>query len=187
MYSISKLASKYQLSRTALLYYESIGLLVASERTPAGYRVYCEKDAERLGRIVLFRDMGIPLEVIKDLLQETETGVTTALLKQLQESNQEIQALRDRQDRIIKVLQKTNILYQCVSTKNQTEFHKILAGAGIDSTNALQWHQDFDKASPEEHQRFLKAIGFTVEEIQELFQLVKNNPDHLMNRFLQQG
>lgn len=51
MYSIRKLAEKYHLSRTALLYYESIGLLTASGKTAAGYRIYSEQDAQKLAQI----------------------------------------------------------------------------------------------------------------------------------------
>ena len=43
-YSVSRLGRRYGLSRSTLLYYDRIGLLSASARSAAGYRVYGERD-----------------------------------------------------------------------------------------------------------------------------------------------
>ena len=51
MYTIGKLAKKFDLSRSTLLYYDSIGLLKPSSRTESEYRQYSEDDAARLEQI----------------------------------------------------------------------------------------------------------------------------------------
>jgi len=51
MYTIRKLCERSGLSRTALLYYESIGLLEAEGRSESNYRLYSDVSAERLEKI----------------------------------------------------------------------------------------------------------------------------------------
>ena len=50
--SVTQLARSCNLARSTVLYYEKIGLLKPPRRTAAHYRVYGEKDAERLRRDV---------------------------------------------------------------------------------------------------------------------------------------
>ena len=50
MYTVGHLARSFGLSRSTLLYYDSIGLCKPSGRSAANYRTYTEKDRERLGR-----------------------------------------------------------------------------------------------------------------------------------------
>ena len=183
-YSVGKLAQKYGLSRTALLYYEKIGLLAASGRSPAGYRYYNQNDADRLAQILAFRGMGIALKEIKKLLSTTESDLPPVLIKQLNEINQEIHILRERQGRIINMFPKLTILYRSVTAKDTLEFQNILNQAGVGSPIiALKWHQNFDQASPEEHVRFLKTIGFTMTEINELVRLIKTAPHDFPSHF----
>jgi DNA-binding transcriptional MerR regulator len=51
-----------------LHHYESIGLLVPSGRAAAGYRLYSERDLDRLTRILYYRELGFSLETIGELL-----------------------------------------------------------------------------------------------------------------------
>ncbi len=51
MLNVTGLARRCGLSRTTLFYYESIGLLKASSRSPGNYRQYTERDVERLRQI----------------------------------------------------------------------------------------------------------------------------------------
>ena len=53
--TISALARRFGLSRSALLHYDRIGLLSPSGRSLAGYRCYSEADADRLRAIQTFR------------------------------------------------------------------------------------------------------------------------------------
>ena len=69
---IGQLASATGLSVRALHYYEEIGLLVASARSDAGHRLYSAGDIERLYRIALLRQMGLPLAEIHRALDDPE-------------------------------------------------------------------------------------------------------------------
>ena len=49
-------------------YYERIGLMPRPERTDSGYRVYREKEVDRLRFISRGRELGFSLEEIRSLL-----------------------------------------------------------------------------------------------------------------------
>ena len=72
MYTIGRLARRYQLSRSTLLYYDRIGLLKPGARTETGYRIYDEYDAKRLEKICTYRRAGLALADIKTSLDGPE-------------------------------------------------------------------------------------------------------------------
>ncbi|WP_242949709.1 MerR family transcriptional regulator [Clostridium pasteurianum] len=104
MYSIGKLCKEYNLSRSTLLYYDSIGILKASERTKSNYRIYSEEDKERLGQICLYREAGVSLEEIKELLNSKKKSEENILKKRLIQLNNELHILRLQQKIIVKIL-----------------------------------------------------------------------------------
>src|ERR1017187_2491182 len=76
--TVTKLARACKLSRSALLYYESIGLLPRPRRTGGNYRTYSEKDVERLRQICVYRDAGAPLKDIRSILDGPRNGAAAA-------------------------------------------------------------------------------------------------------------
>ena len=68
MYTIGQLSRCSGLSRSTLLYYDRKGLLNPTARTEANYRLYNDKDLTRLELILNYRETGISLEQIKQLL-----------------------------------------------------------------------------------------------------------------------
>ena len=71
--SIGRLAQRFGLSRSTLLYYDSIGLLTPSERTPANYRIYSDKDIRRMEQIAVYREAGLPLQTIGAMLDGVQS------------------------------------------------------------------------------------------------------------------
>lgn len=51
-----------------LHHYDALGLVVPGERTAAGYRRYGRADAQRLQEVLFFRELGFPLEQIKEIM-----------------------------------------------------------------------------------------------------------------------
>ena len=75
-----------------LHHYDRIGLLSPSERTSAGYRRYTPSDLDRLHQVLVYRELGFPLEEIATLLDDPAADPVAHLRRQLA-------LLRDRLDR----------------------------------------------------------------------------------------
>jgi DNA-binding transcriptional MerR regulator len=81
-YQIKDVAALSGLSARALHHYDTIGLLVPSARTPAGYRLYDDDDVLRLQQIVIGRELGLSLEDIRRSLDDPRFDRREALLAQ---------------------------------------------------------------------------------------------------------
>jgi MerR family transcriptional regulator, thiopeptide resistance regulator len=68
----------------ALQHYDRIGLLRPS-RTPAGHRIYSDRDVDRLRQIVALKMIGVPLKRIKGVLDGHRTSLSDALKAQREE------------------------------------------------------------------------------------------------------
>lgn len=82
--SVSELAKLANISVRTLHHYDEIGLFRAGTRTLAGYRRYDRDDLERLQQILFFRELGFPLEEIRDLVTNPSFDVSAALVMQRQ-------------------------------------------------------------------------------------------------------
>jgi DNA-binding transcriptional MerR regulator len=58
-----------------LHHYDHIGLVVPSVRTPAGYRGYIDADIERLHLVLVYRSVGMPLDEIRKVLDDSSGDV----------------------------------------------------------------------------------------------------------------
>ncbi len=92
-YRISELADRTGFPASTLRYYEQVGLL-ATDRTPAGYRVYDEAAIARLGFIGRAKRLGFPLEEIRELVGVWDAGpcasVKTRLRQLLEAKSSEV-------------------------------------------------------------------------------------------------
>jgi MerR family transcriptional regulator, thiopeptide resistance regulator len=67
-HTVHQLATMAGISVRTLHHYDHIGLLKPSARTAAGYRLYGTEDLLRLQQILLYRELGLPLEEIRRIL-----------------------------------------------------------------------------------------------------------------------
>jgi len=81
-WKVGALAKAAGLTVRALHYYDHIGLLTPSRRTPAGHRLYDGGDVARLYRISLLRRLGFPLEQIAEFCQ-ANYGVTFPMFSKI--------------------------------------------------------------------------------------------------------
>ena len=96
MYTVKELARLSGLTPRTLRYYDAIGLLRPRRGRENDYRLYGPGEVDRLQQILLYRDMGLPLEEIKNLLDAPEFDREAALrehLLRLQERRREVDAL----------------------------------------------------------------------------------------------
>ncbi|CAI1590456.1 HTH-type transcriptional activator tipA [Serratia quinivorans] len=96
---VGELARRSGITVRTLHYYDSIGLLVASARSDAGYRLYNRADISRLHHIQALRRMGIPLAEVGAILARSGMTLTTVIEQQIAMLEQQLvqtAALRDR-------------------------------------------------------------------------------------------
>lgn len=173
--SVGKLAEMFGISRTALLYYETIGLLKPSARSKAGYRLYSDADGARLGQIMLFRKAGVSLEDISALIDANDTSIASLLFKRLGELNSAIEAIKMQQDMIVRIIRSTR-LHADRRKIGMEKWTMILKDAGINEANADKWHRDFEEHSPGQHRKFLELLGFGSDEISNIRKRYRGEP-----------
>ncbi|WP_432987983.1 MerR family transcriptional regulator [Dactylosporangium sp. CA-233914] len=78
----------------ALHHWDDIGLARPSLRTAGGYRLYTAGDLERLHRIVVYREIGLGLDRIRAILDDSTADVPGALRAQRTEVAQRIERLQ---------------------------------------------------------------------------------------------
>jgi DNA-binding transcriptional MerR regulator len=81
-FSVGQVARLAGITVRTLHHYDEIGLLTPGERTHAGYRRYTDTDLTRLQQILLYRELGFPLEEIAVILDEPHAGELTHLRRQ---------------------------------------------------------------------------------------------------------
>ena len=81
---VGELARASGLSIRTLRYYDELGLLTPSRRSPAGHRLYGDHDVQRLYRICLLRRAGLALAEIGKALDEPSWDLRHAMLTHLQ-------------------------------------------------------------------------------------------------------
>lgn len=156
MYTISELAVRVGLSRTALLYYEK-QKLISGRRLENGYRVYSDKDLQRVRLIQQLQAGGLTLKECKVCL---EAKVDKHLL----------------QNRL-KALDKE------IEQKKQS---RILLAAMLGEGDLKAWHKGLNNLAPDAHLDWLIKQGFSEKEALRLKWLSKDMNDHdvYMNDFL---
>lgn len=177
MTTIGKLGARFGLSRSTLLYYDRIGVLSPSERSPNGYRRYSEADAKRLAKICAYRNAGLSLSDIGRILDEGGGQVSEILEKRLSELNAEIEAVQKRQRFVIFLLKEPDVLARRSGPMDRERWTKMLADAGFSEADMRRWHREFERDAPEKHQRFLSLLGIPEEEIVAIRRYSREQPD----------
>lgn len=81
-YSVGEVARLTGVTVRTLHHYDEIGLLVPGERSGAGYRRYGGADLERLQQILIYRELGFPLEEIATILDDPQSDSLSHLRRQ---------------------------------------------------------------------------------------------------------
>ena len=114
-YTTGELAKLCGVTVRTVQYYDSRGILIPTELSEGGRRLYTDGDLRQLRVICFLRDMGLPIDAIAQLLAEEEPGRVVELLLEQQE-----QALRQELARSQSRLEKLEALRRQV--KQQPAF-----------------------------------------------------------------
>ena len=84
MLSISDVSRLTGVSLRTLRYYDEIRLLIPTEVTQAGYRLYNEEALRRLQIILLYRELEFPLKDISEIMSGSSFDMISALERQIE-------------------------------------------------------------------------------------------------------
>ena len=83
-YTIKKLAEMTGITTRTLRYYDDINLLKPSEINENNYRIYDEKNVNKLQQILFYRSLNFPLQEIKKIMDDPNFSRIDALKQQQQ-------------------------------------------------------------------------------------------------------
>lgn len=84
-YTTGEVAKLCNVSVRTVQYYDTRGILVPTELSEGGRRLYSEEDVKKMKIICFLRDLGLPINSIGELLSEDDPGSVIALLLEQQE------------------------------------------------------------------------------------------------------
>jgi len=112
--TVGRVARLAGVSIRTLHHYDAIGLLQPSGRTNAGYRTYDERDLARLQLVLLYRELGLPLDEIAALLEDDADGV---------------QHLRTHRERLLERIRRLEELVKTVDREMEAQRMNIRLSA----------------------------------------------------------
>jgi len=163
-FSISKLARAFSLSRSTLLYYDRIGILKPSGRTGSGYRSYSQRDYHRLARICNFREAGLSLKDILNVLSSGGNPGAKLLDQRIRETAANIVDLKNQQRLLAGMLNRI-ASGNSLSPVDKELWVEMLQAAGMNQKARKRWHTEFERRAPEGHNEFLLSLGISSEEV----------------------
>jgi DNA-binding transcriptional MerR regulator len=143
-YQVKEVARLAGISVRTLHHYDHIDLLVPSDRTRAGYRLYTDDDLLRLQQILIQRELGMPLEQIRRALDDPSYDRRAALLRQREELAARVTRAQDMLRAIDTAL---SLLGRDPSTMNTNDDMKPIFDGFADETRERWGNTDAYKIS----------------------------------------
>jgi DNA-binding transcriptional MerR regulator len=116
-YTIQKLASLASVSTRTLRYYDEIGILKPARINSSGYRIYGQEEVNRLQQILFYRELGVGLDSIKEIV----TAPTFDGAKALREHREKLLEKKEQLDLLIANVDKTIALTEGRITMSNKE------------------------------------------------------------------
>jgi DNA-binding transcriptional MerR regulator len=116
-YTVQKLGKLAGISTRTLRYYDQIGLLSPARINSSGYRIYGENEVDRLQQILFYRELGVSLESIKDIISATSFDG----IKALKEHHEQLLEKREQINLLIANVEKTIAVTEGRTTMSNKE------------------------------------------------------------------
>lgn len=100
---MQKLGSLAGISPRTLRYYDEFGILKPARINSSGYRIYGQAEVDRLQQILFYRELGLSLEQIKDIVTSPSFDGAHAL----REHREKLLQKREQLDQLIANVEKT--------------------------------------------------------------------------------
>ena len=151
-YTTGEIAKLCGVTVRTVQYYDTRGILVPTELTEGGRRLYSEDDLKRMRIICFLRELGLPIDSISQLLSESDPGSVISLLLQQQEQTlkEEITERQEKLDKLktlrwelksvdtVSVDSIGDIAYTMTNKKKLKKIHMVMLMIGI-PFSVFQW------------------------------------------------
>ena len=119
MYKINELAAIANISTRTLRHYDDVGLLVPLRSKESSYRLYTEKDIDKLQTILFYKELGYELKEIKKIISNPSYNLEDSLHK-LEDS---VQKRIDSLHQVLHLIKQTKLHQKGVITlSNKDKF-----------------------------------------------------------------
>lgn len=102
-YTVQKLANLAGVSARTLRYYDEIGILKPARINSSGYRIYGQQEVNTLQQILFYRELGVELDQIKQIITAPEFDRDAAL----KEHHEKLLEKRAQLNKLIANVEKT--------------------------------------------------------------------------------
>lgn len=102
-YTVQKLGALAGISTRTLRYYDEFGILKPARINSSGYRIYGQAEVDRLQQILFYRELGLSLEGIRDIVTSPSFDGARAL----REHHDKLLQRRQQLDRLIANVEQT--------------------------------------------------------------------------------
>ena len=154
-YTIGRLARMAGVSVRTLHHYDHTGLLKPSARTEAGYRLYGEPELLRLQQILFFRELDMPLDAVRQVLDDPTFDEVTAL----QQHREQLQRRVTRLARLMNTIDRTiNRIAEDDMTLTDEELYEGFTNEQIERYKR-EVREMYDPALVAESERRLKKMS----------------------------
>lgn len=116
-YTVQKLGMLAGVSTRTLRYYDEIGILKPARINSSGYRIYGQAEVDRLQQILFYRELGVSLESIRDIVTAPDFNGEAAL----KEHREKLLEKRKQLDALIANVDKTIALTEGRITMSNKE------------------------------------------------------------------
>ena len=167
-YTVQKLGKMAGISTRTLRYYDEIGILKPSRINSSGYRIYGQAQVDRLQQILFYRELGLSLESIKDII----TAPSFDGKKALREHREKLLEKREQLDLLISNVEKTIALTEGRITMLDNEKFEGFKQKLVDD-NEQKYGQEIREKYGEEavNQSNHKLKGMTQEQYEQVTSL----------------
>jgi DNA-binding transcriptional MerR regulator len=179
-YTVQKLGRMAGISTRTLRYYDEIGILKPARISSSGYRIYGKTEVDRLQHILFYRELGVSLENIRDMMSSPSFDGAKAL----REHRERLLEKRRQLDTLILNVDKTIALSEGrISMKDKEKFEGFKQKL-IDENERKYGREIREKYGEEEVERSnAKLQGMTKEQYDEAARLAAEVLDTLEAAF----
>ncbi|NQX61583.1 MerR family transcriptional regulator [Paenibacillus qinlingensis] len=181
-YTVQHLGKLAGISTRTLRYYDEIELLMPARINSSGYRIYGQNEVDRLQQILFYRELGISLEQIKEIMSSPTYDGTRALMdhrEQLLDKRRQLdilianveQTIASKEGRLtMSNKEKFEGFKQKLIDDNEKKYGKeIREKYGDDQVNKS--NQKLHNMTQEQHEEVTRLAGEVADTLAEAFKL----------------